>query len=293
MQNLINSLPIAGCLPLVQHCFAKSPNNMRTAKLQKEHNNTTDLAARGWCLRCAREHSLPVEPARQHGLALMKKLARHTCLDFDQKETNRLPMHATDVLFGPARGKMFGILSCFDQHGNRHILRAFSGQYNGLWHIGGWAEPLPDPQRFAQIGQQREQEIKKISKELENMDLDTRQSQLLKAKRRQISANLMRDIHGLYHLGNFRGEQLPLSLVFQGAGQPPSGTGDCCAPKLLQQAQKLGLQPESMAEFYWGRDNKAATRRHACFYPPCAERCQPILGFMLCGCLECSEPDIK
>jgi hypothetical protein len=98
-----------------------------------------------------------------------------------------------------------------------------------------------------------------------------------------LSRNLMGAIHGLYHLVNFRGEQAPLMKVFLGKGAPPAGTGDCCAPKLLHHAARHGLRPEGLAEVYWGRPNASATRQHGGLYPACAEKCRPILGFMLCG----------
>jgi hypothetical protein len=48
------------------------------------------------------------------------------------------PALATDYLFGPARGKMFGILEGHDQEGQQRFLYAFSGQYNGRWLVDGW-----------------------------------------------------------------------------------------------------------------------------------------------------------
>ena len=55
-------------------------------------------------------------------------------------------------------------------------------------------------------------------------------------KRRALSRQLMREIHDLYRLKNFRGEELPLTAAFCGDGAPPAGTGDCCGPKLLHHA---------------------------------------------------------
>jgi tRNA pseudouridine32 synthase/23S rRNA pseudouridine746 synthase len=64
------------------------------------------------------------------------------------------------------------------------------------------------------------------------------------------------------------------------------GVGECCAPKLLNYAALNGLKPLGLSEFYWGKENKSGTRKHGEFYPACAEKCQPILGFMLCGIKE-------
>ena len=62
---------------------------------------------------------------------------------------------------------------------------------------------------------------------------------------------------------------------------PPSGAGDCCAPKLLQYALTHGLQPLALAEFWVGAPSKTDIRREGAFYPPCSGRCKPILRWML------------
>ena len=96
---------------------------------------------------------------------------------------------------------------------------------------------------------------------------------------------------------------------------PPGGVGDCAAPKLLHAAHALGLRPNGLAEVWFepparrrsavmlrpanageaageasgmrsrGRRTGGAPERreHGSFHPACAERCEPIMGFMLCG----------
>ena len=62
----------------------------------------------------------------------------------------------------------------------------------------------------------------------------------------------------------------------------PTGTGDCCAPKLLHYAASQGLKPIAMAEFWWG-DGETGRKIQGEFYGACEERCQPLMGFMLAG----------
>ena len=93
----------------------------------------------------------------------------------------------------------------------------------------------------------------------------------------------MQDIHSLYLLTNFHGETANLYQVYADQNGIPTGTGDCCAPKLLNYAAKNRLIPLGIAEFYWGRENRSGSRRHGAFYSSCKEKCEPILGFMLCG----------
>jgi len=76
-------------------------------------------------------------------------------------------------------------------------------------------------------------------------------------------------------------ETRPLTELL--SGNIPTGAGECCAPKLLNYAALNGLKPVGLSEFYWGKENKSGTRQHKQFYPACVEKCQPILGFMLCG----------
>ena len=64
---------------------------------------------------------------------------------------------------------------------------------------------------------------------------------------------------------------------------PPSGAGDCAAPKLLQYAYLNNLKPVAMAEFWWGAAPKSAIRQHKNYYPSCYSKCQPILSHMLKG----------
>ena len=77
-------------------------------------------------------------------------------------------------------------------------------------------------------------------------------------------------------------ESLPLRGDLEGS-LIPSGAGECCAPKLLQAAYQLGLEPVAMAEFWWGTSNPYHYRQPGAFFPACHNKCRPILGFMLQG----------
>ena len=75
----------------------------------------------------------------------------------------------------------------------------------------------------------------------------------------------------------------PLTKVETGGTQPPTGMGDCCAPKLIQYAIRQGLQPLSMIEFWWGASSVVHPRLEGHFYSSCQPKCYPILGFLLRG----------
>lgn len=237
----------------------------------------------GWCARCGRDHVLPAAPVIGDCLGLMDHLRQQARIDGLVPEERPDPRCATDFLFGEAGGKMFGMLACRADDGSRVVLRAFSGQFNGLWKVPGWVGPIFDVAAFTALVRGPEWEIKQLGQELRYLDVEDDRYRALRRQRRQISRQLMRRIHGLYTLVNFRGESAPLLRAFWDDRLPPTGTGDCCAPKLLHHAARHGLRPEAMAEFFWGYPNDSGTKEHGRFYPPCAGKCRPILGFQLCG----------
>lgn len=105
----------------------------------------------------------------------------------------------------------------------------------------------------------------------------------MKEERRQRSDALQRWLFSHYILKNARGEERNLLEIFPQTQLPPSGSGDCCAPKLLQHAYTTGLRPLCLAEFWWGESPRGEVRHHLHFYPPCRSKCVPILGWMMQG----------
>ena len=107
----------------------------------------------------------------------------------------------------------------------------------------------------------------------------------LSFKRKEKSAKLQLEIFSQYHFLNIRGESKALIEIFPKyrEQQPPGGTGECCAPRLLQYAFKNNLSPLAIGEFWWGVSPKTEIRHHGQFYPACRSRCKPILAHMLKG----------
>lgn len=113
----------------------------------------------------------------------------------------------------------------------------------------------------------------------------------LKQKRKRMSDALQHWIFNKFVMLNALGERKDLNDIFAdyhhvtgtGSATPPSGSGECCAPKLLQYAFIKGYKPLCMAEFWYGKSPKAEVRHHLHFYPSCHSKCKPILEFMLKG----------
>ncbi|GAB1539582.1 RluA family pseudouridine synthase [Scytonema sp. NUACC21] len=110
---------------------------------------------------------------------------------------------------------------------------------------------------------------------------DTRICQL-KQQRKELSRQLQAQMHASYSLMNFLGKSSSLQQLMPG-GAMPTGTGDCCAPKLLHYAATHGLKPLAMAEFWWGPSSNNQDKVQGEFYGACTERCQPLMGFLLSG----------
>lgn len=107
----------------------------------------------------------------------------------------------------------------------------------------------------------------------------------LRNRRRNMSDELQQWLFRQYIMLNALGEERDLVDIFRDTihAIPPAGSGDCCAPKLLQYAYKHGLEPVCMAEFWWGDSPKQEIRHHLHYYPACRSKCLPILTHMLRG----------
>lgn len=236
----------------------------------------------GYCTCCRTNHSLGLGNARNKALELFRELEKNKTI---ARSVNKLyePLLSTDQLFSEARGKMFGVLECVTKDNCIRWLYSFSGQYNGIWLVDGWVPPLFDVDAFRRINDPVEGQIKAISREIDQAPTMSSSRLNFHKNRKKLSQNLMREIHALYKLHNFRDENITFSDLLGKKASKPTGLGDCCAPKLLNYAALSGLAPISLAEFYFGRDNRSQSRNHGQFYPACREKCQPLLGFLLCG----------
>lgn len=107
----------------------------------------------------------------------------------------------------------------------------------------------------------------------------------LKQERKTRSASLQQWLFQQFVMSNALGEKKNLLQIFHehGKQQPPAGSGECCAPKLLHHAYTQGIHPLCMAEFWFGQSPKEEIRHHATFYPSCTSKCKPILCHMLKG----------
>ncbi|MGB6294567.1 MAG: pseudouridine synthase [Rivularia sp. (in: cyanobacteria)] len=125
------------------------------------------------------------------------------------------------------------------------------------------------------LKRQRDQILQPLQIVINNADIRIRE---LKQQRKQISRNLQAQMHKAYSIMNFLGNTSSLQQLMP---QLPTGTGDCCAPKLLHYAAINKWKPLAIAEFWWGESTQDKIAGE--FYGACVERCQPLMGFLLSG----------
>ncbi|MEB3357663.1 MAG: RluA family pseudouridine synthase [Synechococcales bacterium] len=131
------------------------------------------------------------------------------------------------------------------------------------------------------LKQQQDAILAPLKATIDQADAAIRQ---LKHQRRELSRQLQAQMHATYWLTNFAGETRFLHQLMPTEAMP-TGTGDCCAPKLLHHAAIHRLTPLALAEFWWGPPSPTGERRSGEFYGACRERCQPLMGFLLAGSL--------
>lgn len=195
-------------------------------------------------------------------------------------------MSSAKALYEQAKQVMDSTLAetkrLFDEHkAERHRLKAQSDEN-------------PDLRKRLQAESQYEKaELKRIKQRLQSeVDIakgrvDNLESQLkiMDSERKYRSSVLQRWLFMNFRLPNALGSVRSVGDIFSDAkrGLPPSGTGECAAPKLLYHALKHNLTPLYIGEFWWGASPKDEIRRDGVFYGACQAKCAPILNWMLKG----------
>jgi len=103
-----------------------------------------------------------------------------------------------------------------------------------------------------QLKMQNKQEIAEARQRLRN--LEDRIGRF-KEERKLKSRTLQNRLFDQYKFLNIMGKQKSLLPIFEitPIGRPPSGAGDCSAPKLLQYAFQRGYVPVALAAFWIGK----------------------------------------
>ncbi len=180
------------------------------------------------------------------------------------------------------RGKMMGVMVARAADGRVGLLFGFSGIIAQRTILEGFVPPIYDLKcdRF----RSEEAEISAISREVDGCE-DSVELERLKSSRAELSQALQRKIFESYVVVNGLGETTTMVDIFERRYRrlPPSGAGECAAPKLLHYALTNGLKPLEMGEFWIGESTRGEQRIDGQFYGACLGKCKPILEFVLRG----------
>lgn len=174
---------------------------------------------------------------------------------------------------------MFGVLVARDAEGHTILLKAFSGSCQGHRNLPGWVSHIVEESEYQDYMERYDQKIKDLGSLLEKETMPENRSYLAE-KRANLSREALKHYQGLYHIATINKEYVALDEIFTD-GKIPTGSGDCCAIKLLHHAFSHDLHPISMTEFFFGSPTKDSNRQHLSYYGPCDEKCKPILHVML------------
>lgn len=192
-------------------------------------------------------------------------------------------------------GKMLGVL-VVEKEGTLYYLSAFSGTLCGQTTQDGFVAPIfdvPASQYYA------EQNARIVELNQQIADEEARIAYVPRTKmpphlaemhtlRRTLSNQLQAWLFAQYDVRNARGGHTSIDQLWTDT-LPPSGAGECCAPKLLQAAYEQHLRPICMAEFWLGQN--WPTGFTPCpsvgtdfpFFAACRKKCKPLLRYMLDG----------
>jgi tRNA pseudouridine32 synthase/23S rRNA pseudouridine746 synthase len=187
-----------------------------------------------------------------------------------------------------AKGKMFGVLVVKNKEDKLGYLCTFSGKLADEPHPAVFVPSLFDIATDNNFISKGMIEITAIGNKIkaleENTDADLlKEIEALKEERKTKSSLLQQQLFESYNFLNKDGVVKNVCAIFETTPNkiPPSGAGECAAPKLLHYAFAHGMQPLAIAEFWWGKSSNSGDKQHGQFYPACTDKCKPILEYML------------
>ena len=186
------------------------------------------------------------------------------------------------------KGKMFGVLVVKTNDDHLGYLAAYSGKFADESQLTQFVPSIFDDSSddyFINKGMERLTEYGLEIKELQQNNAENNQKLIgaVKEKHKQKSISLQQQLFKHYNFLNTKKQIKNVCSIFENTQHkvPPSGSGECAAPKLFQYAFENDLKPIAIAEFWWGKTPKSGERQHLHYYPACNDKCRAILGYML------------
>jgi tRNA pseudouridine32 synthase/23S rRNA pseudouridine746 synthase len=205
-------------------------------------------------------------------------LAKTAAEDFQQYILDESAQWGYD--FSTQKGKMFGVLVVRDAAGDLYYLATVSGRLTRDITVPAFIPSVFDDSTDGYFINKGMSGLTDIGKQIKTENDPDKISRLEK-ERRDSSVALQQRLFENYRFHNISGESKNLIDIFQDHPRkmPPSASGECAAPKLLEYAIVNSLNPIAIAEFWWGLPKN--DKLHKSFYPACESRCRPILEYML------------
>ena len=178
---------------------------------------------------------------------------------------------------------MLGSLICKDKNNEKVKLFAISGSTKKIKKNKDddliFVDAIVSAEQIEKALEKNDDEIHALTNTINSYSGSTEVLESLKKKRLELTSQSQKNVFNLYSFYCIDGKKRSLNEICTN-NFPPTGTGECCEPKLLNYAFKNNLQPLSMAEILFRRDEKFEEQDIKAI-PPCDERCSLILPSML------------
>ncbi len=191
-------------------------------------------------------------------------------------------------------GFMIGCMVCIDDHDKTIILKTISGIANKLEKSSLVREsdnsifvaPIVSNKEIHKAYEANDIEIHSLTDRIEKLqesfdESDKDEIKRLKKRRIALCTDSLKAIHKLYH---FHCADKSIKTIHQICEErnrkalTQTGTGECCAPKLINYAFSHNMRPVSLAEVYYNLQTNSCDFQ---LYEPCNERCGVLLPSML------------
>ena len=195
------------------------------------------------------------------------------------------------------QGIMIGVAVCQKADGTSVILNTVSGiskkiKGSEAAGFGIFVEPIVSAEKIESALEKNDFQIHQLTEKINllkkkrkrpdgKFENQTEEEIQLVKQRSFLCDESLKKVFGLYSFHCADGKIRSLLEICRKTQNtlPPTGTGDCCAPKLLDFAFKNNFSVKSMAEVFYGKNNKFRVNGKLC--EPCDERCALILPEML------------
>ncbi|MBB5219419.1 tRNA pseudouridine32 synthase/23S rRNA pseudouridine746 synthase [Treponema rectale] len=181
-------------------------------------------------------------------------------------------------------GVMIGCLVCLDCDGKKIVLRTVSGnRYDVVSNVDDssiFVKPIVSSIQIQEALEKNDLKIHQLTEKIESLDNSLEKS-LFSKQRRLLTDESLNSVFNLYSFCCADGKVRSLKeicAITNGNNLPPAGTGDCCAPKLLNYAFSHEMNPISMCEVFYGNSKTRVSFEKS---SPCDERCGLLLPVIL------------